>query len=42
MIETYDNVANLSKEKNITYRMAAYLIALNKINSVYEKRGRRW
>lgn len=39
MKHTFDEVIQLSREKNITYRMAAYLIALGRIESVYLKKG---
>ena len=42
MVETYNNVSRIAKDKNISYRMAAYLIALEKIETVYDRRGRKW
>ena len=43
MISTYNKVATLSRKNNISYRMACYKIALERINSVYLKRGgKKW
>jgi glutamate dehydrogenase (NAD(P)+) len=43
MINTYNKVAQLSRKKNISYRMACYKIALERINAVYLKRGgKKW
>lgn len=43
MIKTYNKMYSLSKKENITFRMACYKIALERINSVYEKRGsKKW
>ena len=43
MIDTYDKVSCISKKDGISYRMAAYKIALERIDSVYQKRGmKKW
>ena len=43
MVNTYNKVASISRKENISFRMACYKIALERINSVYlkgEKNGK--
>ena len=39
MINTYEEVSKIRKEKNITRRMAAYYLSLKRIDTVYHRRN---
>ena len=39
MIEAFEKVYNLSKEKKVTLRIAAYMIAISRLSKAIELRG---